>query len=51
MKLTIKFDDGQIFKTEVDTFEQAITKIEELSTLDYTIEISGKEYLGKIVQS
>lgn len=50
MKLTIKFDDGQIFKTEVDTFEQAIAKIEELSTLDSTIEINGKEYLGKIVE-
>lgn len=49
MKLTITFDDGQIFKTEVDTFDQAIAKIEELSTLDSTIEINGKEYLGKII--
>ena len=50
MKLEIKFDDGQVFKTEVSTLDEAIAKIEELSTLDSTIEINGNEYLGKIVE-
>lgn len=39
MKLTIKYDDGQIYIAEVDTFDQAIDKIEELSILDSTIKI------------
>lgn len=49
MKLTIKFDDGQVFTSTHKTFDEVIAKVEELSTFDSVIEINGKEYLGKEV--